>query len=110
MTGSSQRGGRPHPRRPGRLSAWVMGASLLASVPAVAQEAQEGEASATPAKAAPKLAPKKDGIQVGPAEPGKPWPPIDEAAAAAAAAEARAREEREAAAAREREEMRAQIA
>jgi hypothetical protein len=67
--------------------------------------AQEGEASPPPAKAAA----KKDGPAVGPAEQGKPWPPIDEAAAAAAAAEARAREEREAAAAREREETRAQI-
>jgi Spy/CpxP family protein refolding chaperone len=103
MVGSSQRGGRPHTRGPGRRSAWLVAASLLASVPAVAQQE---EAPAPPNKADV----RKGGVQVGPAESGKPWPPVDEATAAAAAAEARAREEREAEAARERAEMRAQIA
>src|SRR6478672_9910023 len=102
MDGSSQRGGRPHTRGLGKGSAWwLVAASLLASVPAVAQ--QGGTAPA------PDKADKKEAAAVGPAEAGKPWPPVDEAAAAAAAAEARAREEREAEAARERAEMRAQI-
>jgi hypothetical protein len=59
-------------------------------------------------KASP-AASRKDAAPVGPAEPGKPWPPLDEAAQAAAEAEAKARAEHEAAAAREREEMRAQL-
>jgi len=80
----------------------LVAASLLASVPAVAQQG-----GASPAGA--KSGAMKDAVQIGPAESGKPWPPVDEAAAAAAAAEAHAREEREAAAARDREEMRAQI-
>src|SRR5678809_810738 len=52
---------------------------------------------------------RKDVVRIGPAESGKPWPPIDEAAAEAAAAQERAHAEREAAAARERDEIRAQL-
>src|SRR6476661_10977351 len=95
MDESSQRGRGPHTRRLGRLAACFVAASLLASVPAVAQDKVSPAAS------------KKDAAPVGPAESGKPWPPVDEAAQAAAEAEAHA--EREAAAARERAEMRAQL-
>ena len=52
---------------------------------------------------------KKEAAPAGPVEAGKPWPPVDEAAAAAAKAEAAARAEREAAEARERAETRAEI-
>jgi len=99
MDGSSQRGGKPHTRRLGKLSACLVVASLSASVPAVAQQQDQ----ASPA------AGKKDVVRIGPAESGKPWPPIDEAAAEAAAAQERAHAEREAAAARERDEIRAQL-
>ena len=99
MDESSQRGGRPHTRGLGKGSAWwLVAASLLASAPAVAQQG-----------GAPPAADKKEVAPLGPAEAGKPWPPVDEAAAAAAAAETRAREEREAEAARERADMHAQI-
>src|SRR5947208_4939506 len=98
MDGSSQRGGKPHPRRLGKLSAWLVGAALSASWPAVAQQG-----GASPAAA------KKETAPPGPVEAGKPWPPADEAAEAAAKAEAEARAEREAAAARERAETRAEI-
>src|SRR6476659_1982975 len=97
MDESSQRGRGPHTRRLGRLAACFVAASLLASVPAVAQDKVSPAAS------------KKDAAPVGPAESGKPWPPVDEAAQAAAEAEAKAHAEREAAAARERAEMRAQL-
>jgi len=98
MDGSSQRGGKPHPRRLGKLSAWLVGAALSASWPAVAQQ---GGTSPTAAK--------KEAAPAGPVEVGKPWPPADEAAEAAAKAEAEARAEREAAAARELAQTRAEI-
>jgi hypothetical protein len=99
MDESSQRGERPHTRRLGRHSAWVIAAVLSASTPAAAQQGEVSPAAG-----------KKDAAPAGPVESGKPWPPADPAAEEAAAAEAKARAERDAAAAREREEMRAQIA
>ena len=98
MDGSSQRGGKPHPRRLGKLSAWLVGAALSASWPAVAQQG-----GASPAAA------KKEAAPAGPVEAGKPWPPADEAAEAAAKAEAAERAEREAAEARELAQTRAEI-
>ena len=98
-TGRSPRGGKPHPRRLGKLSAWLVRAALSASWPAVAQQGGTSPAAA-----------KKEAAPAGPVEVGKPWPPADEAAGAAAKAEAEAAPKREAAAARELAQTRAEIA